>query len=412
MTSRWINFFSAFRIRNYRFQFLSDSCASWAFEMEILILGWFILTVTNSPFLLSLFAALTFTGSILTPFFGVWVDRFDCRSLLIGLRVTYAVLAAAIMILAFLDNIQPWQLLIISGVAGVIRPSDWVARNILVSKLVPAENLDNALGFSRTTLDSAKIMGALLGAGLFSALGIGPAYAVVVGVYCISICCSLGIDRQPVEPDGVSKPLTAFKEGIGYLSSEPTLVTFLVLAFAVNLTAIPIGLGFLPVVARDLYGMDENGLAWLVASMGFGAILGAVVVATRLRGFRLTRVVIVGTILWHFLIMFLGMVSNPMLGASVIFCIGISYTIVIVSLSILIINETPPEFRGRIYGIRMLAVFGLPVGLLSGGFVIENYGVEFALSVFGAVGILLTIAIYSRCLHLWNITSSVNQRVR
>src|SRR3954453_16948321 len=44
-----------FRIRNYRFQWPADLLTSWAFEMETLILGWYVLVETGSVLLLTLF---------------------------------------------------------------------------------------------------------------------------------------------------------------------------------------------------------------------------------------------------------------------------------------------------------------------------------------------------------------------
>ncbi|MGX7835875.1 hypothetical protein ACWKSR_12055, partial [Campylobacter fetus subsp. venerealis] len=41
-----------FRIRNYRFQWPADLLTSWAFEMEQLILGWYVLVETGSVLLL------------------------------------------------------------------------------------------------------------------------------------------------------------------------------------------------------------------------------------------------------------------------------------------------------------------------------------------------------------------------
>ncbi|GIT48117.1 MAG: hypothetical protein Ct9H300mP14_00450 [Gammaproteobacteria bacterium] len=94
------NFLSAFRIQSYRFQWGSDPLNSWAFEMETLILGWFVLVTTDSPFLLAAFAALTFSGTLLSPFFGVLADRVDRRAILIILRLIYGALASVILLLA------------------------------------------------------------------------------------------------------------------------------------------------------------------------------------------------------------------------------------------------------------------------------------------------------------------------
>ena len=122
--------FSAFRNRSYRFQFGSDLLNSWAFEMETLILGWFVLVTTDSPLLLAAFAALNFSGTLLSPFFGVLADRIDRRTLLIILRGIYATLAGVILLLALLGSVEPWQIFVISGISGLVRPSDFAGLSL------------------------------------------------------------------------------------------------------------------------------------------------------------------------------------------------------------------------------------------------------------------------------------------
>ena len=80
-----------FRYRNYRFQWPADLLTSWAFEMETLILGWYVLVETGSVLLLTLFASLTYVGTLIAPMFGVVGDRIGHRDLLAMMRATYAV---------------------------------------------------------------------------------------------------------------------------------------------------------------------------------------------------------------------------------------------------------------------------------------------------------------------------------
>ena len=51
------------------------------------------------------------------------------------------------------------------------------------------------------------------------------------------------------------------------------------LAFLVSLTAFPLTNGLLPVVARDVYTSDENGLARMVAIFAGGALAGSITMA-------------------------------------------------------------------------------------------------------------------------------------
>ena len=65
---------------------------SLAFEMEALILGWYVLTATGSVQYLVAFAALAWVGSLFSPFFGILGDRIGLRRLLCATRGTYALL--------------------------------------------------------------------------------------------------------------------------------------------------------------------------------------------------------------------------------------------------------------------------------------------------------------------------------
>ena len=60
-----------FQIRSYRYQWPADLVTSWAFEMETLILGWYMLVETNSVVMLTIFGALFFVGSLFVLLFGV-----------------------------------------------------------------------------------------------------------------------------------------------------------------------------------------------------------------------------------------------------------------------------------------------------------------------------------------------------
>ncbi|HTP96695.1 MAG TPA: hypothetical protein VMK05_12660, partial [Burkholderiales bacterium] len=89
-----------FRVRSFRFQWPADLATSWAFEMETLILGWYVLVETGSVLLLTLFASLLYLGTLIAPMFGVVGDRIGHRAVLCAMRAFYAVLAATLMTFA------------------------------------------------------------------------------------------------------------------------------------------------------------------------------------------------------------------------------------------------------------------------------------------------------------------------
>ena len=139
----------SFSYRSFRFQWSSDGFAQWGFEMEALILGWFVLVETGSPFLVGLVGALRFVGTLGGPFYGLIVDRFDRRKLLIGSRGLLAVLALITATLALTDSLVAWHAFVIATLLGSLRMFDNVVRQSLIADVVPRGTLLNAMGLSR-----------------------------------------------------------------------------------------------------------------------------------------------------------------------------------------------------------------------------------------------------------------------
>src|SRR5262245_66376363 len=89
-----------FGIRNYRFQWPADLLTSWAFEVETLVLGWYIMIETGSVLLLTVLASLQYAGTLIAPVFGMIGDRIGHRDLLAAMRFTYTFLPATLLPLA------------------------------------------------------------------------------------------------------------------------------------------------------------------------------------------------------------------------------------------------------------------------------------------------------------------------
>src|ERR1044072_6472867 len=142
-----------FRLRSYRFQCPADLLTSGAFEMDTLILGWYVLVETGSVLLLTLFASLGYVGTLVAPMFGDVGDSIGHRDLLAMMRAAYAVLAAVLMALALSGHLAPVYVFMVAAVMGIVRPSDLGVRGALVATIMPHGQLVGAISTSRPTMD-------------------------------------------------------------------------------------------------------------------------------------------------------------------------------------------------------------------------------------------------------------------
>jgi hypothetical protein len=407
-----------FRIRNYRFQWPADLLTSWAFEMETLILGWYILVETRSVLLLTLFASLSYVGTLVAPMFGVVGDRIGHRDLLAMMRAAYAVLAATLMTLALFGYLTPLYVFIIVAIMGVVRPSDLGVRGALVANIMPHDLLIGAISISRTTMDTARIAGALSGAGLFASLGMGPAYIAIVCLYIVAMLLTLCV-VAPAQPHPVGEladgalrrsPLRDLKEGVAYVWTSPRMRAAIWIAFLANLTAYPMTNGLLPYVAREIYGTDQTGLGYLSASFAIGSLVGSVGLSL-IGGIRVARLMIGATVTWYSALLVFAQIQTVPAAIACLMLAGFSQSLTMISIAVILMRTASEHFRGRVMGVRMLVIYGLPLGLLAAGSLIEEVGFAATATLYAATGLALMLAV---ALHwradLWHVHAPANAR--
>ena len=384
--------------------------------METIILGWYVLVETGSVLLLTAFASLAYIGTLFAPMSGVMGHRIGNKKLFCMMRAVYATLASTMMILAVTGTLQPVHVFVIATLTGMVRPSDQVMRYALIGETMQAERLMGATSISRTTQDSARIMGALSGAGLVAALGMGMAYVVIAGLYTMSFLLTLRVARVPPITHGgdetaSTSPWRDLRNGVAYVWRAPQMLAAMILAFLVNLTAFPLVMGLMPYVAREVYRTDQTGLGYLVASWAFGALIGSITLSRIGHAIRPGRVMIVGCMLWYAMVMVFAQMPGPASGRVFLMFAGFAQSLGMVSMSAMLLRSAGGQFRGRVMGIRMLMIYGVPIGLLIAGPLIGRFGYPPTATLYCLIGLVVTslIAVRWRA-HIWNPEAPANRR--
>jgi predicted MFS family arabinose efflux permease len=386
-----------FRVRSFRFQFPADLLTSWGIEMENLVLGWYILVETGSVLLLSLFWALQYLGALLAPLFGMAGDRLGHRRMLCAMRVIYTALALTMMTLAFTGALHPLQVFVIATAAGLLRQSDQTMRNALVAETMPSDRLMATMGMLRTTQDSARIAGSLAGAGLFAVFGLGAAYLAVSLFYGCGFLLTLGTGsaRRRVAAAGLGL-WHDLVDGLSYVWDTPASLASIWLALLVNLTAFPFTSGLLPYVARDVYHIDQTGLGALVASFALGSLIGSVTVSVGGRVLRPARMMVVFALFWYALLLVFAYMPAPGSARVALLLAGMAQSLSLVPMSVLLLHSAGERYRGRVMGVRTLAIYGVPPGLLVAGALIERIGFPATVTLYCLVGAGFTALIALR----------------
>jgi len=277
-----------------------------------------------------------------------------------------------------------------------------------------------AMSIQRTTQDTARIAGALTGAGLLAALGMGPAYMAVSSFYAISVLLTLkaGSARPAHHPardaaGGSSRvsPWRDLREGLAYVWNSPHLLGAMCFAFLLNLTAFPMFTGLLPYVAKEVYLSDQTTLGYMVAGAAFGALLGSMVLSRIGHAVRPARMGLVFGAGWYAMLLVFAHTPHAAAGIAVLILTGIVQSMGLIPMTAMLLRNSDVRYRGRVMGIRMLALYGNLPGLLISAPLIARIGYPMTATLYCAIGLafILVIAIHWRA-HLWRLGAPANAR--
>jgi hypothetical protein len=273
-------------------------------------------------------------------------------------------------------------------------------RNTLIGETIPVPNRLGALAMSRATSDSARVGGALAGASLSTVLGIGLTYVFVTLFYVVSLALTFGVSRRmPVPGPGVMAPPPSvpvasgwgeLKAGLLRVARAPELLAMMLLAFLINLTAYPVSGGLLPYAAQRVYHVEATGLGLLVASFALGGLLASIMMVVTGGPRHAERATLVGTAVWYALLLGFGHLETMTAGLITLFLAGFMQNVAMIAMTAVLLAAAGEGFRGRVMGVRMLAVYGLPLGLIGAGFLIDRIGYPATITISAALGLVCT----------------------
>ncbi len=407
------NPFAALRQRDFRFVWSSEMLHLWAHEMEIIVLAWFIFSETDSPLQVGLLGATRFAGTLLAPLYGAIVDRFDRRKVQIFARVMSALLASTLMTLVLTDTFVTWHAFVIVGLASLVQMLGILANQALTADTVDGSQLNNAMGLNRATIDLARITGSLLGGGLMSALGLGPAYVGVVALYLAATVAASLVSKRPAleaaeqkDDETGSGYFGQIAEGVNYVREHSILAGLLFFAFLIEFTTFPLVNELMAVMGEQLFGTDETGVGAMRATASGGALVGALLTGAYPGIKNPTRLLLIAVVAWHLLTLPIALEMSFGLVLPLLFAWGVFAGISFVALMVGLLQLTHVSLRGRVMGLRGLAIYGLPLGLLMGGWLAEEFDARTMIIFHGLLGLGLTLAAAAVWPVLWRGTGS------
>jgi MFS family permease len=357
--------------------------------------SWLVLELTNSPFRLGLIGALQFGPILLFSFLsGALSDRVRKRRLLLGTQAALMLQAFTLAVLVASGHVQFWHVAVLAALYGLATTLDMPSRQSYIAHLVPRGDLMNAIALNSAVFNGARVVGPAA-AGLLVAR-YGPAIAFLLnGLSFLAVLAALAAVRTEGAPrPGRGLGMRAeIAEGVRYAAGTPRVALVMGLLMVVSLFVVNTSV-LVPLIARDVLHEGAHGFGLLMASLGVGAVVGALGVAALSVGRPPLGLVVGPGLAAAALVLALSTARHFGVAAAMLAALGFAQIIFMTSCNSTVQIAVPDELRGRVMGLYALVFAGMtPIGALLMGTVAEHWGVSRACAVGGGVGLLLILTL-------------------
>ena len=362
--------------------------------MEMVVVVWYVLNLTDSPFLVGLTAAARLGFNFLALFAGATADIVPRRTLMIIVQAVLASLAIVMLTLIVSGLIEVWHIFIVTLAAGLARIFQMPTIQSLAVDSVTTDRIPNAVALINAGSNIALVLGPILGGLLFDIYGPEGAYVLVASLYILSGSATFLIGTTKVNASVKGESVfTMVAQGLRYVKGEQLLWSVLLVAVIFNITGFSFHTTLVPIFAKDVLDRDSVGLGILISSFGIGGLVGSMFWAAIPNLKRTGMWCILVVMGWHSTMIVFAASSNFYLSVGILVVTGMMFSSSVVLVLTVLMKTGHPEFRGRLMGLRTLAIYAHAFGSMAAGALAGVMGASTAAVLSGLFGIGMMVVL-------------------
>lgn len=358
--------------------------------MQRIAVPWLVYKMTGSVILLGISG---FAGQVpalfLSPFAGVLTDRWNRYNVLIWTQILSMVHAFLLAWLVLSGNIVIWQVILLSFVIGSINSFEIPARHSFVIDMVEKkEDLGNAIALNSLMFNSARLIGPSIAGVLLAAAGEGICF-LINGFSFLCVIISL-LFMKLEKRESVTKKSDIRKElkdGFSYVFGFLPIRHIILLLALVNIMVMFYST-LMPVFAKEILEGDSHTYGFLMGAAGFGALMGALFLASRETVLKLGRIIPAAVILFGTGLVVLSFSRIFSLSLLVMIFVGMGLMLQAASSNTILQTITDDDKRGRVMSFYTMAVMGTaPFGSLAAGWLAKSIGTPYTILTGGVISV-------------------------
>jgi MFS family permease len=394
---------SPLQIAAYRRYWLARFLAVFATLSMVVLLGYQVYDVAradygmstrDAAFMLGLLGAAQFVPlMLLTPLAGVAADRFDRRRVVLAANTVDCVLALALAIATWREELSLPLLFALAAGHGAARVFNGPALSAIAPNIVPPALLPRAIAFSSMAWQVATVAGPAAGGFLFAASPSAP-YFLSAALLLVSALLISTLPPVRAKHEGPPvHPLKQVADGFRFVRRE----RFLLGCVTLDLFAVLLGgaTAMLPVFARDILMVGPEGLGLMRGAPAAGAALVAAWFSFRPLEHNVGVKMLWAVVAFGAATIGFALSRNLALSLALLAGLGAADMISVFIRNSLVQLNTPDPMRGRVSAISGLAISASnELGELQSGLAAALLGATAAVA-FGGAGAIIVTAIWA-----------------
>ncbi len=374
--------------RTFRMLWLAWLAANLTMWMNDVAAAWLMTQLTTSP----LMVALVQTASTLPVFLlgipsGALADTLDRRRYFASTQLWVSINALLLAGLLFANLMTAPLLLALTFVNGVGLAMRWPVFAAIVPEIVPRDQLSPAIALNGIAMNLSRVIGPVLAGVLLAAFNDAVVFALNAVLAAVAFCMILTWKSQPKASALPGERFVgALRTGVNFARQSPTLQLVLLRVFLFFLQSTAL-MALLPLVARDMHGGGPATFTVMLACLGAGAIVAALLFPRWRARWSRDQFIWAGTLAQAALSVLVVYVHDLWLALPAMALVGMAWISVANSLTVSAQLALPDWVRARGMAIYQTALMGgaaassLLYGQLAGWF-----GVPAAVAAAAAVG--------------------------
>lgn len=371
--------------------------------MQTMAQGWLALELSNSALVVGIVASVGALPVLLFSLHaGAVVDRSNRLRLVKITQTIFLLEAATLWLVTWTGHATIPVLLVLAFIGGTCAAIEIPSRQSLIIQLVGRDDLAPAIALNSSGFNLARIIGPALGGLVIHAWGLAWCFGFNALSYLAVLAGLFMIHLPHVATPTVRTPLNQLirdssasaAAGVRYLM-QPGVVRDLLGLVTVGAVFGGPFITLMPVMARDQLGLGADGFGGLLASVGVGGLIAALVLAGPATHWRKGKVLAVSSIAFPVLLLMFSTVTNVNAANILLLFIGCALIVFNAVTNHALQLLVPEEYRGRLMALYSLVVVGLSqvAGSLVAGAVARFTGVGWAIG--GAAGVMLIYTIWT-----------------